>query len=164
MSISPPFGKRSHAIVILFLLALAFAFIFPILPPRKSKETRETIKMVDILGGTTGCAYYPYITYLDLNSISHIDDSVFAELFLLNGLKHLHFLDLSNTRITDETLVFCQEMPNLRIINLSGTFVTRAGIDVHLKNRSSIEILWCASPTDVLPPENTEQNVETDEN
>ena len=58
----------------------------------------------------------------------------------LEGLNSITWLDLSNTGITDEALRSIQRLPNLDVLKLSGTKVTKEGV-ARLKSKLKIRLI-----------------------
>jgi hypothetical protein len=127
-------------IVATYVVIMVVLLVISGIPSRKSKETIDTIRMVHKLGGITACIG-PYIRVLDLRSCN-VGDYVFSELFLMNGLVRVERVDLSNTNITDASLIYCKAMPRLKVIKLSNTFVTLDGIEYYISKEVKVE--WTA--------------------
>jgi len=70
-------------------------------------------------------------------SARRVDEAVLEH---INGLPHLHSLDLCSTQVTDAALENLKGLTDLEILNLSRTHVTDAGVK-HLKGLRNLACL-----------------------
>ncbi|KAF9960243.1 hypothetical protein BGZ65_012608 [Modicella reniformis] len=83
--------------------------------------SRSTDSLMDAIGSSQARS----LTYLSLKECSVLTDKGFWN---IRRFEELEYLDLSRCRITDKTLQFTLNLPNLNTLLLSGTKVTTGGL------------------------------------
>ncbi|KAF9916394.1 hypothetical protein BX616_003862 [Lobosporangium transversale] len=83
--------------------------------------SRATDSLMDTIGNSQARS----LTYLSMKECTFLTDSGFAN---ITRLEELEYLDLSHCRVTDKTLGFTLNLPNLTTLLLSGTKITSNGL------------------------------------
>ncbi|GJJ74481.1 hypothetical protein EMPS_06839 [Entomortierella parvispora] len=83
--------------------------------------SRATDSLLDAVGSCQSRS----LMYLSLKSCTFLTDAGFSN---IARLEELDFLDLSHCRITDKTLAFTLNLPNLSTLHLSSTKITTGGL------------------------------------
>jgi Leucine Rich repeat len=158
----PPKRKRSW-----FQFSLRSLLIFTVLCAiaagllgKKMEQKREERKAIEAIRALRGHVWYDYDYHnvgpsgpawlrklLGDNYFSEVDAVVFsifgvrdADLVHLKGLPQLHVLDLSGTQVTDDGLLYVNGLITLQHLDLSNTRITDAGL-VNLKGLAELQCL-----------------------
>jgi hypothetical protein len=128
---------------------------------QKIEQKREEREAVEAIRALRGHVWYDYDYHnvgpsgpawlrrlLGDNYFSEVDAVVFnifgvsdADLVHLKGLPQLHVLDLSGTQVTDDGLLYVNGLITLQHLDLSNTRITDAGI-VNLKGLAELQCLF----------------------
>jgi Leucine Rich repeat len=127
---------------------------------RKIEQKRREREVVEAIRALRGYVWYDYDYHnvgpsgpawlrrlLGANYFSEVDAVVFnilrvsdADLVHLKGLPQLHVLDLSGTQVTDDGLMYVNGLTTLQHLDLSNTRITDAGL-VNLKGLAELQCL-----------------------
>jgi hypothetical protein len=61
----------------------------------------------------------------------------------LKGFQNLRELDVSNARITDESIDTLLSLPKLERLRMSRTLITDPGFEMRLSKHPTLKQLWC---------------------
>jgi hypothetical protein len=83
------------------------------------------------------------LEYLFMWDVSEVSDSGVACLGQLSNLKHIHIgnTDISNSRISDDSLRTFGRLKRIEVLSLQGNQFTDAGLK-HLENATKLKSLW----------------------